>query len=355
MKKILMILLAALLLCGTAALADGMLNCEPDGYVATGGVMIDQQTYAGGWQQAYLQILNNHSVPIRAYEMRPIEYFFDYDTDPVTVPCKPVALTDITADGIPELIFMEVATEERGDLCIYSSDGANARCILYVPGITRIGYDDAGMTFDVYLTSAGGGTLVLEYDEYEWPWKLQLKRDSSGRYVLLNYLWAEFDNSDWDNDKYYMSGAPISGDDYWAALETWRSGRTTTLSTYTVDDISHYGFAMTWAEAVNLINTSNAPTAAPPTSSQKFEGVYGLTVDRLATRKGPGTQYEGGGTYNVKNQYIKVLAKAWDKRNGIWWVKCEIPYHGQTRVLWTGYKRFDHSTLSLDDLPEEQW
>jgi hypothetical protein len=82
--------------------------------------------------------------------MRPIVYYLDYGGDPVTVPCKPVGLTDITADGIPELIFMEVATEERGDLWIYSSDGANARCILYVPGITRIGYDDAAMTFDEY-------------------------------------------------------------------------------------------------------------------------------------------------------------------------------------------------------------
>ena len=81
------------------------------------------------------------------------------------VPCKPVSLTDITGDGVPELIFMEQANEERGDLYIYSTDGNGTACILYVPGITRIGYDDAGMNFDIYLTSANGGTLVLEYDE----------------------------------------------------------------------------------------------------------------------------------------------------------------------------------------------
>ena len=90
-------------------------------------------------------------------------------------------------------------------------------------------------------------------------------------------------------------------------------------------------------------------------SASEFDGVYGLTIDKLATRKGPGTQYEGGGTYSVKNQWIKVLAQAWDSRNGIWWVKCEIPYHGEIRVLWTGWKRFDHDTISLEDLPEEQW
>ena len=57
----------------------------------------------------------------------------------------------------------------------------------------------------------------------------------------------------------------------------------------------------------------------------------------------------------MKNQWIRVLAKAWDNRNGIWWVKCEIPYHGEIRVLWTGWKRFDHSSMSLDSVPEEYW
>ena len=41
--------------------------------------------------------------------------------------------------------------------------------------------------------------------------------------------------------------------------------------------------------------------------------------------------------------------------NGIWWVKCEIPYKGETRVLWTGYKRFDSGTLPLDAIPVEEW
>ena len=87
----------------------------------------------------------------------------------------------------------------------------------------------------------------------------------------------------------------------------------------------------------------------------RADGLYGLAVQKLATRNGPGTTYDEKGTYNVAGQYIKVLSRAWDSRNGIWWVKCEIPYHGEIRVLWTGWKRFDHSTISLDDLPEEQW
>ena len=124
-----------------------------------------------------------------------------------------------------------------------------------------------------------------------------------------------------------------------------------TLSTYTMDDVSRYGFSLDWEGTASIL--SGSTVTAAPQGGPKAEGVLGLTIDKLATRKGPGTQYEGGGTYSVKNQWIKVLAKAWDKRNSIWWVKCEIPYHGEIRVLWTGWKRFDHTTISLDDLPEE--
>jgi len=83
--------------------------------------------------------------------------------------------------------------------------------------------------------------------------------------------------------------------------------------------------------------------------------VYDYTIDKLSTRTGPGTQYDGGGTYSVKNQWVPVYAKAWDSRNGIWWVKVGITYRGEERILWTGYKRFDHDTLFLDDLPTEVW
>ena len=83
--------------------------------------------------------------------------------------------------------------------------------------------------------------------------------------------------------------------------------------------------------------------------------LYGLAIEKLATRDGPGTQYKEKGTYSVKGEYIKVLSRAWDSRNGIWWVKCEIPYKGETRVLWTGYKRFDSGTLPLDAIPVEEW
>ncbi len=88
------------------------------------------------------------------------------------------------------------------------------------------------------------------------------------------------------------------------------------------------------------------------TAAPVYGGQYALTTDKLATRDGPGTQYNGMGTYSVKGQWIKVLSKAVDSGN-VMWVKCEIPYAGKTVIAWTGWKRFDHSTLDIDTVPYE--
>ena len=85
--------------------------------------------------------------------------------------------------------------------------------------------------------------------------------------------------------------------------------------------------------------------------SQAAVGLYGLAIDKLATRTGPSPRYEGGKTYSVKGQYIQVLSRAFDSGNGIWWVKCVIPYGDEKRILWTGYKRFDPNTLPLEWIP----
>lgn len=83
-------------------------------------------------------------------------------------------------------------------------------------------------------------------------------------------------------------------------------------------------------------------------------GLYGLATQKIATRKGPGTSYEGGPTYPLKGQYVRVLSRAFDSANGIWWVKIEITQDFETQYLWTGYKRFDSKTLPLSSIPIEQ-
>ena len=101
-----------------------------------------------------------------------------------------------------------------------------------------------------------------------------------------------------------------------------------------------------------LTVTQETPTPAPVTTPRPdTTALYGLTIDKLSTRSGPCTTYEDMGTYSVKGQWIRVYCRAWDKRNGIWWVKVGIPYRGETRILWTGYKRFDKNSLPLESIP----
>ena len=349
MKKlwtVLFILLVSVMLMAMPAMAA-------DNYLEGGGQIPDQNTYQGTWKQAYAQILNNHTAPIVQYETRDLERWLDGGN--ITVKCKPIGLEDLDGDGIPELIFMEVAGSDgtRGDLYIYSWSNNAASCKLYVPGITRLDYDEL-LGFDIYRSAYGGDTLIIEHYEYEWPWLLQFSRNALGQYNLINYLHAEYDNSGEENDHYYLNGEEITNSDYYTTMFNMQNSKTETISEYLSPAYNTYGFTYTWNEAMTQLNSTGG-TDDGGNNNGSSDGVYGYTVDKLATRKGPGTQYEGGGTYSVKNQWIKVLAKAWDKRNSIWWVKCEIPYHGEIRVLWTGWKRFDHSTISLDQLPEETW
>ena len=78
-------------------------------------------------------------------------------------------------------------------------------------------------------------------------------------------------------------------------------------------------------------------------STSYYTDVYALANQRISTRTGPGTQYTEGGTYYLGGQYLRLTYKAWDSRNGIYWVLVDIPGVGQ---LWTGAKRFDNLDLN---------
>ena len=76
------------------------------------------------------------------------------------------------------------------------------------------------------------------------------------------------------------------------------------------------------------------------------DALYALATSKLATRSGPGTEYTEEGTYQVAGQMIRILAKAYDINN-VCWVQCRIPYQNRYVTAWTGWKRFDHSTLDI--------
>ena len=84
----------------------------------------------------------------------------------------------------------------------------------------------------------------------------------------------------------------------------------------------------------------------------QYSSVWATSNRRLATRTGPGTQYDEPGSFNQAGVQYKILSKAYDDRNGIWWVQVEITT--KDGVIWgyTGVKRFDNLNLSL--IPEEK-
>ena len=82
--------------------------------------------------------------------------------------------------------------------------------------------------------------------------------------------------------------------------------------------------------------------------------LYGLVIKKLATRAGPSPRAEDTGTYSVKGQRLRVYSRAYDPIENAWWVKCDVPYHGQIRTLWAWYTRFDSKTLPLESIPIDE-
>lgn len=342
MKRILSCL-CVLVLLSVAAAVPAM----ADTYAEVTAPLPDREVYSAPWPAAYEQILTTYCDGILNYQETLYEAYIDGEY--AEVPCRPVALEDLDEDGIPELVFLEFLEDEcLGNLYVFTSDADSARCALFIPGVTLLGYDD-WLEFRIYMTEDHGEALAVEFYQYETPWILTFARNAENRYELVTCLTYRVDNSGEDEDnEFFRNGENITETEYWALLDEIRSGQTRVITALR-EDCAWYGLGLTLDETFTALGeefTGNSAQAQGP--------VYGLAIQRLATRKGPGTQYAGGGTYNVKGQYIQILSRAYDKKNGTWWVKCVIPYRGKERVLWTGYKRFDQDQLPLESIPLDE-
>ncbi len=80
--------------------------------------------------------------------------------------------------------------------------------------------------------------------------------------------------------------------------------------------------------------------------------IQGVAIERLATRGGPATEYRETGTYRVEGEPVGIVSRAYDA-NGLCWVQCEVRQGNKLRRVYTGLKRFDAATFSLDSVPEE--
>ena len=79
------------------------------------------------------------------------------------------------------------------------------------------------------------------------------------------------------------------------------------------------------------------PTATPaPAGSIEVR-----LTERMATRSGPGTQYDELGSYFQAGTWVRAVSAAFDERNSIWWIQTEFTYRGEKRRAYTGVKRLD--------------
>lgn len=74
-------------------------------------------------------------------------------------------------------------------------------------------------------------------------------------------------------------------------------------------------------------------------------------LSRVATRTGPGTQYDEPGTYfqnDWRTSTVKVINAAWDDNNDIWWVQVDFSTMGKKFRAYTGLKRVNVDVNILD-------
>lgn len=89
-------------------------------------------------------------------------------------------------------------------------------------------------------------------------------------------------------------------------------------------------------------------------AAAKEEIVTGLATDDLIGSSGPGGPriYDGGGTYKVKGERLRLVSIAYDE-SGRAWVQCEVPFGQKLRRIYTELERFDTESFAVDGLPVE--
>ncbi len=91
--------------------------------------------------------------------------------------------------------------------------------------------------------------------------------------------------------------------------------------------------------------------AAPVLADFAYARIQARLSERMATRTGPGTQYDEPGSFFSAGTDVTLISRAYDERNGIWWVQADFTYGGRRYRAYTGAKRF--SGLNLSRLPVE--
>ena len=239
MKKRLSGILALLFL----LLCMGGANADPD------LTLQDTSVRPEPWAAAYSRILQERAAGIQAYREYVTEVTYLSD-------CKPVGLTDLTGDGIPELIFLDLLNDTEygfkvGRLWIYTRNWTGVHCMLSLqPEIDDLLYSS------VYLGK--GGLLTLYFNDCEMGWKMQLRPGRTGIYEAQTILTVQEDFSGEGPDSYYQNGKKISLKTYQSAVRRIQSAQGALIGSLQVDN-GGSGFTLTLEEALQKLVSEEMP------------------------------------------------------------------------------------------------
>ena len=213
----------------------------------------DTSLYPGSWTEAYSQILKERSGDIQAYQ----DYVARITSAPV---CRPVGFTDLTGDGIPELLFLDLFHEPEygfdvGRFWIYTAGADGVSCALTV----RPEIDD--LLYSTYYL-AENGLLTIRLSDTEMGWILQFRPDLSWHYTAETILVEQEDFSGEGPDSYYLNGKKISLKEYRKQESQIRDGQGTLIGSLQVDD-NGYGFTYTLAEAQEALSSGKIRDTQP--------------------------------------------------------------------------------------------
>ncbi len=203
----------------------------------------DPSLHSGSWADAYSEILTERATGILDYQ----DYVTSITSSPI---CKAVGLTDLTGDGLPELLFLDLVQDTEygfkvGRLWIYASDGKNVHCALTIqPEI-----DD--MLYSTYYL-AEDGMLTIHFSDTERGWTMQFRPNWNGYYAAETTLIEEADFSGEGPDYYYQNGKKISSKKFKSLSAQIQANRGTMIGSLQMDD-GGYGFTHTLPEALQVL------------------------------------------------------------------------------------------------------
>lgn len=218
----------------------------------------DRKVYPGSWADAYTEILTDRAEDIRAYQ----DYVIEITSSSV---CRPVQLTDLTSDGVPELMLLELFHETEygfnvGRLRIYTSDWKGVHCVLTLQPET----DD--MMFSSFFL-AKDGLLTIHFSDTERGWIMQFRQNPDGSYAAETTLIAEEDFSGEGPDTYYRNGKKISEKKYLSMTRQIEAGEGAEICSMQEKD-GGYGFAYTLDEALEILSSGEKRSELWPEADQ---------------------------------------------------------------------------------------